>query len=62
MELNTEEIVKKKILDAQEMVRDYKVYSGKIKDKELAKLFKGFSKECGEQASKLQEALEGKKI
>ena len=29
MELNTKEILKKKILDAQEMVRDYEMYAKK---------------------------------
>lgn len=57
MELNTKEIIKKKILDSQEMVRDYKVYSNKIEDIEVSDIFKTFSKECGEQAKKLQEIL-----
>lgn len=57
MEMNTNEIIKKKILDSQEMVRDYKVYSSKIKDSEVADLFKTFSEECGYQAKKLQDLL-----
>lgn len=57
MEMNTNEIIKKKILDSQEMVRDYKVYSGKVKDTEVADLFKTFSEECGYQAQKLQDIL-----
>lgn len=58
MEMSTKEIIKKKILDSQEMVRDYKVYSGKVKDKEVADLFKKLSEESGYQAKKLQDILE----
>ncbi|OLS02525.1 hypothetical protein [Tissierella creatinophila] len=57
MEMNTNEIIKKKILDSQEMVRDYKAYSGKVKDTEVADLFKTLSEECGYQAKKLQDIL-----
>lgn len=60
MELTTKEIVKKKILDAQEMVRDYEVYSKKVNDSEVADLFKNFAEECGYQASNLQKILEEK--
>lgn len=58
MDLNTKEIIKKKIIDSQEMVRDYKVYSGKVEDMEVAEMFKTFSEECGYQAQKLQKILE----
>ncbi len=54
MELTTKEIIKKKILDAQEMVRDYEVLSKKINDLETADLFKTYAEECGYQASQLQ--------
>ncbi|HHV47063.1 MAG TPA: hypothetical protein GXX53_09280 [Tissierellia bacterium] len=57
MELNTKEIIKKKILDAQEMVRDYEMYSKKVQDAEVADLFKSFAEESGYQAKKLQELL-----
>lgn len=60
MELTTKEIVKKKILDAQEMVRDYEVYSKKVNDSEVADLFKNFAEECGYQASNLQKILKDK--
>lgn len=60
MELDTKEIIKKKILDAQEMVRDYEVYSKKVNDAEVADLFKEFAEECGFQASNLQKILEKK--
>lgn len=46
------------ILDAQEMVRDYEVYSKQVKDKEVSGAFKDFAEECGYQASKMQKLLE----
>lgn len=57
MELDTKEILKKKILDAQEMVRDYEVHSKNIQDAEVSDLFKNFAEESGYQARKLQEML-----
>ena len=58
MNLNTVDVLKKKILDSQEMVRDYEKHSKKIRDTEIAEAFKSFAEESGFQASKLQELLE----
>ncbi|WP_077370042.1 hypothetical protein [Anaerosalibacter sp. Marseille-P3206] len=57
MEMNTKEVVKKKILDAQEMVRDYEMYSKQVENEDVALTFKGFAEECGYQAKRLQEIL-----
>jgi len=57
MELNTKEILKKKILDAQEMVRDYEMHAKNIQDAEIADLFRTFAEQSGHQARKLQEML-----
>ena len=57
MELSPKEILKKKILDAQGMVKDYEVYSKKFKDVEISDLFKEFAEESGYQASRLQNLL-----
>ncbi|KNF09492.1 hypothetical protein CLPU_3c02720 [Gottschalkia purinilytica] len=57
MDLNEKDILKKKILDAQEMVRDYEVFSKKMRDTELAETFKIFAEESGMQARRLQEIL-----
>lgn len=57
MELNTKEVLKKKILDAQEMVRDYEMYAKNVQDAEVADLFRSFAEESGYQAKKLQEML-----
>ncbi len=58
MELNTIDILKKKILDSQEMVRDYEKHSKSIRDTEIAKAFKTFAEESARQSSKLKEILE----
>lgn len=60
MELTTKEILNKMILDAQEMVRDYEVYSKKVDDEEVANLFKKYAEECGYQAAELKKILEEK--
>lgn len=60
MELTTKELVKKMILDSQEMVRDYEVHSKKVNDVEVADLFKKFAEECGYQAAELQKILKDK--
>lgn len=60
MELTTKEIIKKMILDSQEMVRDYEVHSKKVNDSEVADIFKKFAEECGYQASELQKILKDK--
>lgn len=60
MELTTKELLKKKILDAQEMVRDYEKFSKRIEDTEVADLFKDYAEECGFQAATLLKILEDK--
>ena len=57
MKLTTEDIIKQKLLDAQENVRDYQEYSGKTNDKEVDETFKQLAEESGYQAQKLQELL-----
>ena len=58
MEMNKKDMIKKKLLDAQEMVRDYEMFSKQIRDTELAKEFKLFAEESGRQAQKLQKFLD----
>ncbi|MBU5426390.1 hypothetical protein KQI41_08175 [Tissierella pigra] len=60
MELTTKEILKKMILDSQEMVRDYETHSKKVNDSEVADIFKKFAEECGYQAAELQKVLKEK--
>lgn len=54
MNLNSKDMVTKKLLDAQEMVRDYEMFSKHTDDEELAGLFKNLAEECGLQARELQ--------
>ncbi|RKD31456.1 hypothetical protein [Thermohalobacter berrensis] len=64
MDINLKDAVKKKLLDAQEMVRDYEMFSKEIRDTELAETFKMFAEESGMQARRLQailDKLEGRK-
>ncbi|NLL81689.1 MAG: hypothetical protein GX231_05190 [Tissierellia bacterium] len=60
MEMTTKEVLKKKMLDAQEMVRDYEVYSKKVDDPEVANMFKEYAEECGMQAANLGKIIERK--
>lgn len=58
MKLRTEDMIKQKILDAQENVRDYQEYSGKVDDAEVDKTFKEFAEQSALQARKLQSLLQ----
>ena len=44
-------------LNTQEMVRDYEMYSKRIKEGEISSLFKQFAEQEGMNASKLRELL-----
>ena len=57
MDLNTRDTVMKKLLDAQENVRDYEAFSKRVDDDEVASVFKDFAEESGFQAQKLQKLL-----
>lgn len=57
MELNTRDTIVKKLLDAQEDVRDYESFSKKVDDSEVCNTFKQFAEESGMQAQKLQQLL-----
>lgn len=58
MEMTTKDMVMKKLLDAQEMVRDYEMFSKQTDDSELVETFKTFAEESGMQASRLQAILD----
>ncbi|WP_102400609.1 hypothetical protein [Haloimpatiens massiliensis] len=57
MDLSTKDVLKKKILDAQENVRDYQMHSYNVQDKDVASLFKEFAEESAMQAKRMQEVL-----
>lgn len=54
MNMNTKDMITKKLLDAQEMVRDYEMFSKQMEDREVAERFKMFAEESGMQARELQ--------
>lgn len=58
MEMNTQDYLKKALLDTQEKVRDFMLYADKIEDNELKDCFKDFAEVEGLQAQKLQEYIE----
>lgn len=57
MEMTTRDTILKKILDAQENVRDYEMFSKQVADEEVAQMYKKFAEESGMQATKLQEVF-----
>lgn len=57
MRLTTEDMVKTKLLDLQENVRDFQEYSGKVSDPEVDEMFKDFAEESAVEAKKLEEWL-----
>lgn len=58
MEMSEKDMIKKKLLDTQEMVRDYESFSKNIRDTEIGETFKMFAEESGMQARRLQAILD----
>ncbi len=58
MNMDQKDMIKKKLLDAQEMVRDYEMFSKHTNDMEIAETFKMFAEETGMQARRLQAVLD----
>lgn len=58
MNMNTRDTIMKKLLDAQENVRDYETFAKKVNDPEVCSTFKKFAEETGMQARKLQELID----
>mgnify|MGYP001585048672 FL=1 len=57
MKLNTEDIIKQKLLDTQENVRDFMEYAEKIEDSEVNEIFKEFATDEAMHGQKLQALL-----
>lgn len=55
MDMETKDTIFKKLLDAQENVRDFEMFSKQVADNEVSQVFKEFAEESGYQAAKLQE-------
>jgi rubrerythrin len=56
--MNTRDTIMKKLLDAQENVRDYEMFAKQVQDQEVADTFKKFAEEVGMQARKLQSLID----
>ncbi|MDI9476243.1 MAG: hypothetical protein ACOX0L_04600 [Natronincolaceae bacterium] len=54
MDLNTKDMITKKLLDVQEMIRDFEMFSKHTDDEQVASAFKNFADESGMQARELQ--------
>lgn len=59
MDMNQGDYLKKALLDTQERVRDYMMYSDKMEDQELYEFFRSFAEVEGEHAQQLQKYIAG---
>lgn len=57
MEMNTRDTIMKKLLDAQENVRDYQSFAREVSEEEVSNTFRAFAEQSAMQAQKLQELL-----
>jgi rubrerythrin len=57
MQMNTQDYLKKALLDTQERIRDYMSYSKAVQTEELRNCFQEFAEMEGMHASKLQELV-----
>ncbi|MCM1991783.1 hypothetical protein [Oceanirhabdus seepicola] len=58
MNMDTRDILIKKLNDAEENVRDYQAYSENVDNGEVGSVFGKFAEESAIQAAKLQELLD----
>ena len=58
MNMDTRDILIKKLNDAEENVRDYRAYSENVDNGEIGSVFGKFAEESAIQATKLQELLD----
>lgn len=54
MEMNTQDYLKKALLDTQERIRDFMHYSEEIEDEDIRKFFSKYAENEAHQAKKLQ--------
>ena len=57
MEMNTRDTIMKKLLDAQENVRDYQSFAREVADERVSDVFREFAEQSAMQAHKLEELL-----
>lgn len=58
MELNTQDYLKKALLDTQERVRDFMMYSEKSKDQNIQSFFKQYAESEAQQAAQMQQYID----
>ena len=58
MEMSTRDKLMKKLLDAQENVRDYEMFSKQVDNEEVDSIFKIFAEESGMHARQLKELMD----
>ncbi len=57
LEMNTRDTIMKKLLDAQENVRDYQSFAREVSSVEVSDTFREFAEQSAMQAQKLQHLL-----
>ncbi len=57
MELTTQDYLKKSLLDTQEKVRDFEMFSKQVEDEEIKACFKRFAETEGHQAAELEKLI-----
>ena len=60
MELNTQDYLKKALLDTQERVRDFMMYSQQVDSRHLRDFFSEYAASEAHQARKLQDFIGGR--
>lgn len=58
MELNTQDYLKKALLDTQERIRDFQAYSHRIENDELKEFFSNYALSEAKHAQKLQRYIQ----
>lgn len=57
MQMNTQDYLKKALLDTQERIRDFMNYSEKIESRQLKSFFSNYAVSEGKQAEQLQDFI-----
>ncbi|AAK79584.1 rubrerythrin [Clostridium acetobutylicum] len=58
MDLSTQDILKTKLLDVQENVRDFQEYAKRTDDREVIETFRKFANEAAMEAKELQQLID----
>lgn len=58
MQMNTQDYLKKALVDTQERIRDFMLYSEKIEEEDISHFFKQYALSEGERARHLQNLID----